>query len=429
VEIVSSTAVEGKVWCSQTNQVISKLSGLDHPECVNTLGTRFQWQGADSTGKVLELMNEANKANTLKLLLPANTLTASAYITLKLKAHLLGNSQVKSEAQTEFLAELQDLVALIKGGGMDATEQSTILLDGSVSLDPDEDATSMSYRWRCSRDDGLDCRDASGTLLSSRLTGSSLEYQLQGAPEGNPYIVQYTFELTVSKGYRSASTSTTITLHPTVEDQPLPPLVTILPVPPRVNQDQKLQLACSVETTELDKPVVKRWSVAPNSASTRSLDLASAAATSLTSGVLVVKAGSLMGGGSYRFSVTASQSHGNATAYVDIRVNVASKDGTMRVTPTAATMMVTSVTISGHGWVDTDMPLWYQVKYRVVGKSGKPAALSAFTPSSSWTGFIPEAGLAEWSNLVTVYLLVRDALGAGELLHCFMHYDIFPRIL
>jgi hypothetical protein len=281
----------------------------------------------------------------------------------------------------------------------------------------------MSYDWRCSRDDGLDCRDASGALLSSRLTTSALEYQLQGASEGNPYIVQYTFELTVSKGYRSSSTSTTITLHPTIEGQPLPPLVTILPIPPKVNQNQKLQLAYSLETTVSGEPVEKRWSVAPNSASTPSLDLAAAAATSLTSEVLVVKAGSLKEGGSYRFSMTASQSHGNATAYLDIWVNVAPKDGTLQVTPTAATVMVTSVTISAHGWVDTDKPLWYQVKYRVVGKSEDAATLSEFTPSSSWTGFIPEAGLAEWGNLVTVYLLVRDALGAGGLLHCFLNHD------
>ena len=63
--------------------------------------------------------------------------------------------------------------------------------------------------------------------------------------------------------------------------------------------------------------------------------------------------------------------------------------------------------------MDEDLPLWYQVKYHVVGRAGEPMALSDFTPTDQWEGFLPEAGLSEHNHLVTVILSVRDALGAG----------------
>ena len=75
-------------------------------------------------------------------------------------------------------------------------------------------------------------------------------------------------------------------------------------------------------------------------------------------------------------------------------------------------MMLTSVQVAAADWVDEDRPLWYQVKYQVVGKAGEAAALSEFSPSATWSGYVPEAGLPQHNYLVTIQLLVRDALGA-----------------
>ena len=92
------------------------------------MGMTFAWAGSDSSGRVLPLTAEVNKADTLRLVLPANSMTAFAAQTVRLQAHMLGNPAVRAEAQTAFVVALKDLVPLISGGGMDATQDTQVRL-------------------------------------------------------------------------------------------------------------------------------------------------------------------------------------------------------------------------------------------------------------------------------------------------------------
>ena len=52
--------------------------------------------------------------------------TAFASQTVRLQANMLGNPAVAAEAQMSFVVALQDLVPLIRGGGMDATQDTQV---------------------------------------------------------------------------------------------------------------------------------------------------------------------------------------------------------------------------------------------------------------------------------------------------------------
>lgn len=171
VRIIESTAVDGVMLRSRSNQVIGKLDGLDDPDCINTLGTSFQWEMTSSSGERVALLANENKAETLKLFLPKNSLTASESYMVQLKASLSGQpTLVHSHAVLGFVVRLQELIPLVSGGGMEATEDVPITLDASPSFDPDSETGDMSFQWRCTRSDGEECRTADGALLPVRLT-------------------------------------------------------------------------------------------------------------------------------------------------------------------------------------------------------------------------------------------------------------------
>jgi hypothetical protein len=86
-----------------------------------------------------------------------------------------------------------------------------VAVNAAPSYDPDEEEGSLAFRWLCGRSDGLDCRTAQGELLPSRMTNSSLAgLKLQAVAGGS---LCYTFTLSVAKGGRVASSSTTVREH------------------------------------------------------------------------------------------------------------------------------------------------------------------------------------------------------------------------
>ena len=88
------------------------------------------------------------------------------------------------------------------------TSDTAVEVNAEPSFDPDEEEGSLAFHWLCSRSDGLDCRTAEGALLPSRMTNSSLAGVKLQALVGDSLC--YTFTLSLSKGARVASTSTTV---------------------------------------------------------------------------------------------------------------------------------------------------------------------------------------------------------------------------
>ena len=88
------------------------------------------------------------------------------------------------------------------------TSDTAVAVNAGPSYDPDEESGSLAFRWLCGRSDGLDCRTADGALLPTRMTNMSLTGLKLQAVEGASLC--YTFTLSLSKGGRVASSSTTV---------------------------------------------------------------------------------------------------------------------------------------------------------------------------------------------------------------------------
>lgn len=416
VTIVEASLVDGEMQRSQLNQVVGNMFGLDHPECVNTAGVQFQWHLASSLGVSHTLTNEWNNADTLRLVLPKNSLEALETYTVQLTASLVGQPLVSSKDQLRFSVVLPSLETLIGGGNVQVSDATTVVLDGSASSDPASEPGIMRFLWTCERDDELPCRTADGETLPTRLTGATLEMRFEAA-EGRSLL--YTVGLVISLGVRTATAYTTVLLFPRREEiTSVPPIPLIDPINPKVAPNKKLSLTAVVVSEDAPSNVSLVWTAELLNAGVNSnatFDLQTSAATSLKSDVLVVKANTLPIGSVTRFQLTAWDSFaplGGVSGFIDITANTPPRYGTLDVAPRNGYQLHTMFTVSISGWHDEDLPLWYQLKCEAVG-SGEVATLTEFTPSyTSIDLMIPMVGLPAHGNLVKVFVVVRDALGA-----------------
>ena len=301
-----------------------------------------------------------------------------------------------------------------------------VALNAAPSYDPDAEQGDMTFRWLCSRSDGLDCRTAQGTLLSSRMTGSSLAGIRLQAVEGDTLC--YTFTMSVTKGARVASTSTTVSVLPLVaEGAAAPPAVTIAPLLPRVAANKKLTLLGVVEAPNTSE-VALRWTAVPIAAelvppsplyrasrwSSPPLDLAVVARSPLDGINLVLKPDSLTCGSAYRFTLTAvdaaSPPEGVST-YIDLEVNTPPTGGGLVCSQAEGYVLSTKFDFKAEDWQDDDPPLLYQLKYRVVGGNSTAwTPIGSPTPETAFSKQLPVAGLAAFDHLVSLQLSVKDNL-------------------
>ncbi|KAK3255035.1 hypothetical protein CYMTET_35770 [Cymbomonas tetramitiformis] len=385
--IVSSTVVSGKVKSSFRNQVIANLAGLSDQECVPSSETTFYWAGSASDGSLLTLNDEQNKARTLRLNFPKSTLTTYLAYTLTLTAYITASPEA--------------LMALVTPSELQTGQDSQVFLDACASYDPDNEPEDMSFTWRCVRADATGhCRDRDGALLPSVWTGSTIRLSLEGSPEG----VAYTFTLQVRKGARESEAAAAVTMT----SGPLP-VPAIAALPNKVNPNEKVVLTSTVNSSD-PGTLSLRWTAKPE-AGTAALDLASVATTALTLAKLAVRPDKLQAGGAYIFQLNVEDSIGPATTSLRVVVNEPPSQGGLTVEPSEGTVLNTMFQMVAFGWVDEDTPLWYQMGYVVTGTSSSEM-LNEFQPVANVKSMLPQEGMEEHAQEVTVYVHVQDALGA-----------------
>jgi expansin (peptidoglycan-binding protein) len=85
----------------------------------------------------------------------------------------------------------------------------------------------------------------------------------------------------------------------------------------------------------------------------------------------------------------------------------------MAVQPAEGYAFRTTFAVTAVDWQDVDAPLWFQLKYRVVGgNSSAWTALSSPAPVKNINTVLPVAGLAAFNHRVSLQLSVADRLGA-----------------
>ncbi|KAK3254764.1 hypothetical protein CYMTET_36035, partial [Cymbomonas tetramitiformis] len=404
MEIVSSTVVGGRVKRTYLNQVVAELRGFTDPECVPSSQTTFAWSGATSDGAVLALTEEENRASSLRLTFPKSTLSTHLSYSLRLDARVTASPEVQAASALSFYVEPQALVALLTPSEVTTGEDSLVVLDAGGSFDPDEEAGELIYEFRCTRADGTDnCRDHEGELHPATWHTPQIEIYLLGAPDPG---LSYSFELVVRKGARESRAVGSVTLS----TGPLP-VPTIHSLPGKVNRNQKLTLHSAVESAAPES-VTRQWSVAVSSGALEAVDLAEAAATSLTQADLVLKAQSLAAGAVYVFKLQVEDAVGVASSSISVAVNLAPAPGSVSVEPSAGTVLDTVFQVVARDWTDDEPPLWYQLKYEVVGHPEKAGMLNDFQPQSHASTIMAEQGDTEQGYAVHLTLQVRDALGA-----------------
>ncbi|KAK3283135.1 hypothetical protein CYMTET_9156 [Cymbomonas tetramitiformis] len=403
------TVVDNRMRRSAINQLAGVYDGLSAGDCVLTQGVQYLWEAVTSDGVTVPLDSTTNMRETLTLRLPRSSLTARVSYTVRLTVSLRGAPRVATAVQTSFLVFAQPLVALIQGGLVQTGEGLPVLLDAGDSFDPDQEPGALQFSWVCRRIDAgapeRDCRDVSGTLLPFVMTDPSLALTLRGSAEG----AVYAFTCEVSKAERHSKTNTTVTIL-----TGSPPVPTITPLLHKPTPNGKLTLSSQVESLRPDS-LLLRWSLQALQGHSGPLDLAGMAASALDGPFLVLRPGALVAGGLYRFTLNASDANGPASVALEVRVNDVPHSGSLSVAPQEGTMSETEFSIRGSGWEDApeDKPLWYQVRYQVVGVDGAPRQmLSAWQPSPEFALNITAAGVEAHGHRVTIFLYVKDALEA-----------------
>eukprot|EP00854_Cymbomonas_tetramitiformis_P000771 gene771-1245_t len=353
---------------------------------------------------------------------------------LKLTSYLTGNPTVRDTESLSFVMDSLPLVLVITGGDVVTGSANVLTLSTASSVDPDGEAGPIMYSWSCRRDDGRDaCRYQDGALLPLAMRNETIQFTLLGDING----VNYTFSCEGTKGSRTSTTSTRLSIF-----SGAPPVVVMTPFTSKSNPTSRLSL--SAEVTSADPATLQmQWSVACVTDPAQQLVLnATTLSTPLDSEALVVRAGVLTPGFTYSFTLSAWDRIGPASATLSVTMNtcpsLAHGTGISVLTTngtTVGTELETVFTISASGWTDDDLPLQYQMLYRVVG-----GATSVYTPlindfttlaspyqADGWgwgkvegerrdwyqvSVKMPEAGLAAHQYLVSVRVSVIDSYSA-----------------
>ncbi|KAK3266870.1 hypothetical protein CYMTET_24540 [Cymbomonas tetramitiformis] len=424
VAIRYTTAVAGEVkragWHRGGREVIGgQNDGLVESNCTYTEGMRFFWSAATSDGNTFELSPARHKADTLTLTVPKADLQVGLNYTFVLQAFLNGNVAVRQKATASFSVVSQPLVVVISGGEVETGDSNPITLDAGRSLDPDAEPGDILFRWNCSVEKAATvansttdatgvsisaCRYYNGTQLPEALFGAALTMRLQG---GYPPI-NYTFSLSGAKKERRTEVSTRVRIMAGA-----PPVPAIAPMLEALNPGDKLRLRSDVASVAVDTLTYK-WSIVPEK-STNDLNLTDAIASlDAAQPNIVLKANTLVAGGSYTFQLVATDRIGSGSVQMTVLVNSPPVGGWLQDFAAAEVFAYAEqVTMSSAGWEDEDAPLFYQFLCEVVGAAeGVPQQLSEFIPLPSLSTIIPVEGLSHQAHLITVLGAARDSLGA-----------------
>jgi hypothetical protein len=176
----------------------------------STADIEFSWRQVSGPLSVpVELLRPIPELN-----FPANTLTHGSIYTFALTVAMSNDISQSSETFYTINVGEQQLEARIKGGNRDISFYRDLVLDGSLSRDPDATTSSkiqgVAYKWKCSTydHDGLEypCISLEGVVLQLETTSTIRVPAGKLRALGN--ICPYWFTLVVSKAGKLPVTAT-----------------------------------------------------------------------------------------------------------------------------------------------------------------------------------------------------------------------------
>ncbi|KAG1696746.1 hypothetical protein DVH05_017968 [Phytophthora capsici] len=401
----------------RANELVITASA-SYPSCSGTISTDSTdtavSTGVDMTFAWLQVAGDlaasqfkSTSPNPRVLKLPARTLTVGVNYAFRLSVAMTSNPKVSNSADVQVAVLRTDLVALIAAGNRSIGVEQDLVLDASLSVDPDDvaNAVALKYAWACwtmsstSQSYNVPCVTATGSMLV-------LDTQAKitvAANTVNPNAV-YKFTATVSKDFRSSTASAFITMT-----QGSPPQVSIEPLgAAKVNSNDRVVLKGKAVSK---LPVMKtEWTIVGASDAT----MKSIFAVPQGRLVMLLSEGKLIPGVSYKFQLNATDSSGQiGSATLIVVANSPPSSGSLSVTPPVGYALEDKFSVVASDWVDEDLPLKYTFKYiKGSAYSGESEiALGASTPDAL---FVSQLGLGGGNNnTITLVVYVQDALGAS----------------
>lgn len=333
-------------------------------------------------------------------------------------------SKVSLEASSyyvEVLIEASEVVAVISGG-MDwsATENSSLVLDGSGSFDSDIDpafprAAGLRFLWRIRSASSLGPGSSCPLLVVGSNTSQSLELFAPAFSTNSTCRVT----LTVYDSSRSSSASVSVSVVSSLSPKLV---ISSAPNGRKFNIHEKLVLSASVNTMQSG---VAMWSVNDSSvlmtlyATTNLTSVLEIPASTLSSSLfqvnLALSSGAIVGGSYLKFSLQFTTSMNQIyTSSVVVRTNEIPKPGTFEVSPTSGESLKDLFTLKVSLWSDEDLPLSYAFGYLESNVTGVLQSLRSPSQVSTFVTYLP-AGISASSYLVWCYVQVIDGLGGYAL--------------
>jgi len=300
------------------------------------------------------------------------------------------------------------LLAVLSGGDAIVGELP-LLLDASLSIDTSAEPVNLVFAWACVGPTGGSCFSSTGALLAFAPGAPNQTVTLQGSSLASGGKL-YSITVTVSKGSRVASTTSTLSVFSSVL-----PIVAVQGLSTAaVLASQRVVLYATVSSRN-PASLATTWSVTP-AAGSPALNLSSplVAATPTTSRSFVLLPNVLKPGASYTFRLTATDSDG--TAYAQLPLAVASSprglggaaSGALSVLPASGIALQDNFMLTASAWAG-DAPLAFSFLYSVDGTNF--IALTDFQPLASINVTLPP-GSAAAGNSLSLRVLVRSAVGA-----------------
>jgi len=302
--------------------------------------------------------------NPRLLNIPADSLDALTTYTFQVVGFMTDTPNINNTATVDVEVLQQSLVAIITGGAFQQYGIDTsFVLYGDESTDPDASAVSFTYYWACAADTST--ASCSGLSISSS-SSSSLSVAAAALTVG-----EYTFTLSVFKGVRNDTTTCIVEIV-----NGAPPVITITaPTNAKYNTDEEYLSIVSSVSSSLSYSTT--WT--PSSSDiAKPFQQGGALKSSVNNKLTVVVALYLLTeGDTYTFQLSATDSAGE-TSYstVSITMNEPPTSGSVSVTPINGFALYTAFTFSATNWVEDDLPVTY-----IFGTTALNTDLSADTTS------------------------------------------------
>lgn len=434
--IAAMSIAKGQLLRTQDLRVVAEAGKLS-TGCTNNLGFIFRWD-AITTNKgngatiAYTLTDHVNFRNTKTLFVPRGTLPADAKATFAFTASLRGEPKVSASVVAEAFVSRAQIVAKIAGGGSLTGEATPIVLDASLSSDPDDAPGELRFSWACSSSYSASSSSAAVLEEGGALSGTSSSggfcynsdgsravlpklaalppMNLLGGLKGNP--LRYYFTVTVSKGQRHSSESTIVTV-----EKGNPPAVSITPLElAKPNPSQSLKLIGNAQSmsTASTQPLTLSWAIFDETIG-EWVDLAQPGTLSSTNPnaqYLSLKPNALIAGHEYAVLFEGSDSTGKGSSWLNFTMNTRPDGGKLVVEadhPLGSLddvlVLNTTLKLTCSNFSDADEPLLFS--FTAVKKDGSEVILRDFSPLTHTSKVIPISGEA-----VVIRCYAKDVFGA-----------------